>query len=168
MSLSPEWIDYQSRSIDVRELIISLVSKVNTTDGTSYRPESVYEDNDWGAFESAYLYKALIQMTRENTLWDKDQILSRFPISSSQRINDSSVFVDEGDEYEPETPDVLTRSLNWFKSAAPERIIRDTAKDEYEQRLLALYVEHVESTGETFYPELQSILENQFDFQGDS
>ena len=107
-------------------------------------------------------------MIKDKLIWDKDTILENLPQSVAHEAPESTVFTDEGDEIELESPDVITRTLNWFKSAAPEKSIREKAKEEYEQRILALYVEHIESTGQTFYPEMQAILENQFDFQGDS
>jgi hypothetical protein len=168
MALNSEWTSYESRSIDVKEHIRTLIQKVNSTQGTAYRPETVYEDNDWGAFESSYLYRAVTEMKREKTIWDKATILERLPDNAPNFTPEQTAFTDEGDELELEAPDVITRPLNWFKSAAPEKNIRGMAKDEYEQRLLALYVEHVESTGETFYPELQTILENEYDFHGDT
>lgn len=170
MALQGTWTDYTARSVDVQELIRKLVQQVNAATGAEYSPSVVYLDYEWGVFESSYLYRALTQMSKEKTLWDKDTILERLPESGvgQHQPNESSVFIDDGDDIELESPDVITRSLNWFKSAAPDKSIRDKAKDEYEQRLLALYVEHLESTGQTFYPELQAILENQFDFHGDS
>ena len=168
MALNPEWTDYESRSIDVKEHILRLIQTVNSTQGTAYRPETVYDDNEWGAFESSYLYRAITEMIREKALWDKTTILERLPDNASNFTAEQTAFTDEGDELELEAPDVITRPLNWFKSAAPEKNIRGIAKDEYEQRLLALYVEHVEATGETFYPELQTILVNEYDFHGDT
>jgi hypothetical protein len=167
MTTQNDWIDYQSRTIDVQELATRAVNQANKANGTTYSPETAYEDNEWGVFESSYLYKALTQMLRQKVLWDKEKILEQLPQSQSKPI-ESTIFTDKGDEIELESPDVLTRPLNWFKSAAPEKAIRQEAKEMYERNLLNLYVEYVESTGETFYPELQAILENQFDFQGDS
>lgn len=167
MATKPEWTEYSSRSVDVRELIEKLVAEVNTEQGTAYAPSTVYEDNGWGIYESPFLYKAVTQMIKEKAIWDSDTIEERLP-EPAQTFNEPNVFTDEGEDIELETPDVITRALNWFKSAAPEREVRVWAKDEYEQRLLALYVEHVELTGETFYPELQSILENEYDFRGDN
>ena len=110
-----------------------------------------------------------MMMQRETVLLDNDAIIERIPVQG--RVEDeqtNGVFQDDGDEIELPTPERLTRPLNWFRSASHDQIIRDLARNEYEQRLLALYVEHVESTGETFYPELQSILVNEYDFMGDS
>lgn len=167
MVLNSEWISYESRSIDVKEHMQRLIQMVNSAQGTGYRPETVYEDNEWGVFDSSYLYRAITEMIRAKALWDKATILERLP--DAQKLTpEQTAFTDEGDELELEAPDVITRPLNWFKSAAPEKNIRGIAKDEYEQRLLALYVEHVEATGETFYPELQTILENEYDFHGDT
>ena len=168
MTIQNSWTVFQERSVDVQELARKLVKEVNKANNTEYSAETVYDDNDWGVFDSSYLYKALSQMMREKMVWDRDTVLERLPNPVAQEVPESSVFEDGGDEIELESPDVITRSLNWFKSAAPEKAIRDKAKEEYEQCLLALYVEHIESTGQTFYPELQAILENQFDFQGDS
>ena len=167
MTTQNDWIDYQSRTIDVQDLATRAVNQANKANGTTSSPETAYEDNEWGVFESSYLYKALTQMLRQKVLWDKERILEQLP-QSQIKPSESTIFTDKGDEIELESPDVLTRSLNWFKSAAPEKAIRQEAKEMYERNLLNLYVEYVESTGETFYPELQAILENQFDFQGDS
>jgi hypothetical protein len=168
MSVNSEWTSYESRSIDVKEHICRLIDKINASQGTAYRAETVYEDNEWGVFESSYLYRAITEMLREKTLWDKATVIEKLPSDSRDVPPEQTAFTDEGDELELESPDVITRALNWFKSAAPEKNIREMAKDEYEQRLVALYVEHVESTGETFYPELQAILENEYDFHGDT
>jgi hypothetical protein len=168
MATQNNWTEFRSRSVDVQELVRKLVQQLNRINGTKYSAEIVYEDNEWGVFESSYLYRALSQMIKDKLIWDKDTILENLPQSVAHEAPESTVFTDEGDEIELESPDVITRTLNWFKSAAPEKSIREKAKEEYEQRILALYVEHIESTGQTFYPEMQAILENQFDFQGDS
>lgn len=167
MATNQEWTEYSKRSVDLRELIEKLISEVNKKEGTAYKADTVYADNGWGVYESAFLYKAVIQMIREQSIWNRDTITEKLP-ERAREFDEPNVFTDEGDEIELESPDVITRSLNWFKSAAPEKDIRDNARDEYEQRLLALYVEHVELTGETFYPDLQSILENEYDFRGDN
>lgn len=168
MAAASEWIELSSRTIEIQEVIGRLVKQINSQQNTEYTAQTVYEDNGWGSLESSYLYKAILAMMKESSIWDKQTVLARLPVSAPTQPVEPTVFTDEGDEFELEAPDVITRSLNWFKSAAPEKAIREKAKEEYEQRLLALYVEHVESTGETFYPELQAILENQYDFHGDS
>ena len=168
MSLTKEWIPFEDRTTEVKEAAQALVAAVNRKTRSEYIADRVYEDYSWGQLESSYLYKALMMMQRETRLFDKDEIMDRIPIQNDSSENEGSVFEDQGDEIELPTPDRITRSLNWFKAASQDKAIRELARNEYEQRLLALFVEHVESTGETFYPEMQSILANEYDFTGDS
>jgi hypothetical protein len=168
MSLTNEWVPFENRTTEVKESAKALVAAVNSKTKSEYIADRVYEDYGWGQLESSYLYKALMMMQRETRIFDKEEIVERIPIQAESPETDGSVFEDEGDEIELPTPDRITRSLNWFKSASQDKTIRDLARNEYEQRLLALFVEHVESTGETFYPEMQSILANEYDFTGDS
>ena len=168
MSLTKEWIPFEDRTTEVKEAAQALVAAVNRKTRSEYIADRVYEDYSWGQLESSYLYKALMMMQRETRLFDKDEIMDRIPIQNDSSESEGSVFEDQGDEIELPTPDRITRSLNWFKAASQDKAIRELARNEYEQRLLALFVEHVESTGETFYPEMQSILANEYDFTGDS
>ena len=168
MSLSSEWIPFDSRTSEIKEATASLISAVNRKTRSEYRADRVYEDYGWGRFESSYLYKALMMMQRETRLFDNEEIVERIPIQVESKETEGTVFEDQGDDIELPTPDRITRSLNWFKAASQDKAVRDLARNEYEQRLLALFVEHVESTGETFYPEMQSILANEYDFTGDS
>jgi hypothetical protein len=168
MSLTKEWVTFEDRTTEVKEATQALVAAVNRKTRSEYIADRVYEDYSWGQLESSYLYKALMMMQRETRLFDKEEIMDRIPIQNDSSENEGSVFEDQGDEIELPTPDRITRSLNWFKAASQDKAIRELARNEYEQRLLALFVEHVESTGETFYPEMQSILANEYDFTGDS
>jgi len=168
MSLTKEWVPFEDRTTEVKEAAQALVAAVNRKTRSEYIADRVYEDYSWGQLESSYLYKALMMMQRETRLFDKEEITDRIPIQNDSSENEGSVFEDQGDEIELPTPDRITRSLNWFKAASQDKAIRELARNEYEQRLLALFVEHVESTGETFYPEMQSILANEYDFTGDS
>lgn len=169
MSLSSEWIPFESRTSEIKEASETLINLVNRKTKSEYRADRVYEDYNWGQLESSYLYRALMMMQREARIIDKEEITERIPIQAeSTDSTDGSIFEDQGDEIELPTPDRITRSLNWFKAASQDKAVRDLARNEYEQRLLALFVEHIESTGETFYPEIQSILVNEYDFTGDS
>ena len=168
MSLTKEWVPFQDRTTEVKETAKNLVTTVNRKIRSEYIAERVYEDYGWGQLESSYLYRALMMMQRETRLFDKEEIVDRIPIQTESQETEGSIFEDQGDEVELPTPDRITRSLNWFRAASQEKAIRELARNEYEQRLLALFVEHVESTGETFYPEMQSILANEYDFTGDS
>jgi hypothetical protein len=168
MSLTKEWVPFQDRTTEVKETAKNLVTAVNRKIRSEYIAERVYEDYGWGQLESSYLYRALMMMQRETRLFDKEEIVDRIPIQTESQETEGSIFEDQGDEVELPTPDRITRSLNWFRAASQEKAIRELARNEYEQRLLALFVEHVESTGETFYPEMQSILANEYDFTGDS
>lgn len=168
MSLTKEWIPFEDRSTEVKEAATILIAAVNRKTKSEFMPDRVYEDYNWGQLESSYLYKALMMMQRETRLFDKEEIVDRIPIQAESPESEASIFEDQGDDIELPTPDRITRSLNWFRAASPDKAVRELAKNEYEQRLLALFVEHVESTGETFYPEMQSILANEYDFTGDS
>ena len=169
MTLTNEWIPLKDRSSEIKEAIKSLISSINKTTRSEFASDSVYEDYGWGQLESSYLYKALMMMQRDNCLFDKDEIVDRIPIQTDAPEGaEGTIFEDQGEEIELATPDRITRSLNWFRAASPDKSVREWARNEYEQRLLALFVEHVESTGETFYPEMQSILANEYDFTGDS
>lgn len=168
MSLTNEWIPFEDRTTEVKEAARALIVAVNKRIKSEYIADRVYEDYDWGQLESSYLYKALMMMQREIQLFDKEEIVNRIPIQTESHEAEGSIFEDQGDEIELPTPDRMTRSLNWFRSASQDKAIRELARNEYERRLLALFVEHVESTGETFYPEMQSILANEYDFTGDS
>lgn len=169
MSPTQKWIQLVDRTDEIKEAMTKLIRKVNSATQSSFSEQLVYDDYGWGQFESSYLYRALMMMQRETVLLDNDEIIQRIPVPGPvENEQTNGVFQDEGDEIELPTPERLTRSLNWFRSASQDQMIRDQARNEYEQRLMALYVEHVESTGETFYPELQSILINEYDFTGDS
>jgi hypothetical protein len=54
--------------------------------------------------------------------------------------------------------DVEGKSLSWFVAHPPNPEIGDEASDILDQRILDLYVTHVNETGETYFPQLESQL----------
>jgi hypothetical protein len=59
--------------------------------------------------------------------------------------------------------------LSWFIQNGETENIRLKAREYREKLLLDLYLEHVKQTGETYFPQLQQLLEAEwkFKFQGD-
>jgi hypothetical protein len=63
----------------------------------------------------------------------------------------------------------VTRDLAWFIQNGENEEIRLKAEEYRERILMDLYLEHVKQTGETYFPQLQQLLEAEwkFKFQGD-
>ena len=62
--------------------------------------------------------------------------------------------------------DVEGKSLSWFVAHPPSPEISIKASDIIDQRILDLYVTHVNETGETYFPQLESQLRAYYEMIG--
>jgi len=168
MSPQHEWIDLSQRTEEIQELVMQLVEL--TTMGQT-EPESVYREFNWGLVQNTILHSSLLEMRRSGRLQNHMEIMegrgtnSRDPSGRSGAQED----IDDNISIRRRPQTVITRDLSWFIQNGESEDIRLKAKEYREKLLLDLYLEHVKQTGETYFPQLQQLLEAEwkFKFQGD-
>ena len=151
-----EWIPLDERTPDERKKAQQVIAILQPTSDLS----SVYDEQEWGLFRrqgTASFYKALTDMERLKAFLKAEEWIQR-----EESVNDPNpILIEETDhEYEDEreADDRDLRSLDWVMKRARTEATRRKAKALYQQRLLDLYISHVEHTGETYYPQLRKEL----------
>ena len=124
----------------------------------------MYKHLNWGYLTDPVLFRGLIECRRLNRLMTAEQIQSltqeRKDPPDDPTQEDGGVAVQL-----PPTPQIST-SLEWFMAQAPNQKIKDEAWDQYQIRLLDLYMAHVSLTGETYYPSVAADLKAYAQFWG--
>jgi hypothetical protein len=168
MTTQFEWIDLKDRTEEVRELVMQVVDIATLG---NEEPELVYREYNWGLVSNTVLCSALLEMKKDCELQTHEQILAARGTYSSDPSGQQGVQEDIDDSFsykrKPET--IITRDLSWFIQNGESAEVRLKAKEYREKLLLDLYLEHVKQTGETYFPQLQQLLEAEwkFKFQGD-
>ena len=164
MSFQQEWVGLSDRTEEVQDLV-NQVAKV--TGSGIFTAEELYERNNWGITTNAALCSALLKMKELGYPISHDEILSE----RNKRVSSPSgePGIHEGDiddttivQKKPES--IVTRQVLWFINNGDNQEIRLKAKEQRERALLELYLEHVELTGETYFPQLQQLLESEWKF----
>lgn len=151
-----EWVPLDERTPDE----IAKATKVIDLLENQSELAVVYEERRWGLFRrqgTASFYKALTDMERLREFIEPEEWIAK-----EESIKETIVTDDESNdlEYEDklEADDRDLRSLGWVAKRARSESTRRKARALYQQRLLDLYISHVEHTGETYYPQLRKEL----------
>ena len=159
-----EWIDLSKRTEEIQELVMQ-VSELAATGSTS--PELLYREYNWGLTGNPVLCSALLKMRDSGTLYSHSEILAERGAysadpSGSQGIQEEN---DDNISYRRRPESIVTRDLTWFIQNGDNEEIKLKAKEYREKALLDLYLEHVKQTGETYFPQLQQLLEAEWKFK---
>jgi hypothetical protein len=162
-----QWISLASRSPEIQ----AKANEIYTSFGNKALSPSLqdfYEDMEWGQLHQSTLYKGLIESQRLKRCLAASEMQS---LASTPAIGiDQGVHEDDYDDTStvPIQPsDVEGRSLAWFVASPPNPEIGRKASDILEQRILDLYVTHVNETGETYFPQLEAQLRAYYELIAD-
>jgi hypothetical protein len=156
---SPSWIPLEDRTIEIRtkanEIFEQLADK-----NLSPTLADLYEDNEWGSLQQSSLYRGLIESLRVGRALNADEILEFAPNNISPDITPghNEPEFDDTSLVDLTPDDVVGISLSWFVAHPPNPEKGIEASDILDQRILDLYVTHVNETGETYFPQLESQL----------
>jgi hypothetical protein len=156
---APHWISFSKRSPEVKlkteEIFRAYANKELCTSA-----EELYNDMEWGKLNQADLYRGLIESSRLQKCLTFSEMISIIPPPISTGIQPGY----SEDEFDDTTlvdlvpNDVEGKSLSWFVAHPPSQDIGIKASDIIDGRILDLYVTHVNETGETYFPQLESQL----------
>jgi hypothetical protein len=156
---APHWISFSKRSPEVKlkteEIFRAYANKELCTSA-----EELYDDMEWGKLNQADLYRGLIESSRLQKCLTFSEMISIIPPPISTGIQPGY----SEDEFDDTTlvdlvpNDVEGKSLSWFVAHPPSQDIGIKASDIIDGRILDLYVTHVNETGETYFPQLESQL----------
>jgi hypothetical protein len=168
MSAQGEWVDLGKRTEEIQELVIQVVDL--TTMGQR-EPELVYREYNWGLVQNTILCSSLLEMRKSGKLQNNMEIMAGRGTNSRDASGSSGVQeeIDDNISIRRRNQTVITRDLSWFIQNGESEDIRLKARENREKLLMDLYLEHVKQTGETYFPQLQQLLEAEwrFKFQGD-
>lgn len=168
MSTQHEWVDLGNRTEEIQELVMQVVDL--TTMGQK-EPELVYRECNWGLVQNTILCSSLLEMRKSGKLQNHMEIMAGRGTNSRDASGSSGVQeeIDDNISIRRRNQTVVTRDLSWFIQNGESEDIRLKAKEKREKLLVDLYLEHVKQTGETYFPQLQQLLEAEwkFKFQGD-
>jgi hypothetical protein len=156
---APHWISFSKRSPEIK-LKIEEVFRAFANKELCASSEELYDDMEWGKLGQADLYRGLIESSRQKRCLSVDEMIKIIPQKSSNEIEPGH----SEDEFDDTTivdlvpNDVEGKSLSWFVAHPPNQRIGIRASDILDQRILDLYVTHVNETGETYFPQLESQL----------
>lgn len=159
-----QWVDLSNRTEEIQELVMQ-VAELSTASNSS--PELTYREYNWGLTGNPILCSALLKMRDTGVLCSHSQILSERGSYSAdtsggqgtQEENEANI------NYRRRPESIVTRDLAWFIQNGETEEIRLSAKEYREKALLDLYLEHVKQTGETYFPQLQQLLEAEWKFK---
>lgn len=164
MNFQQEWVELSDRTEEVQNLI----SQVATVTGSGiFSAEELYERNNWGITTNAALYSALLKMREVGYPISHDEIMierNKRMISPSGEPGIHEGEIDDTTIVQKRPESIVTRQVLWFMNNGDSQEIRLRAKEQRERALLELYLEHVELTGETYFPQLQQLLESEWKF----
>jgi len=153
------WISLSKRTPEIQGKVQDVFIKF--ADKSLFQESSdLYDDLEWGFIAQADLYRGLIESTRLQRCLMREEIESIAPSGPSPQIDHG---IHEPD-YDDTTivdlvpNDVDGKSLSWFVAHPPNPEIGIKASDILDERILDLYVTHVNETGETYFPQLESQL----------
>ncbi len=164
MSTQHEWVNLSQRTEEIQELVLQIVD-LGTTGATN--PELVYRENNWGLVQNSILCSALLEMQRSGKLQNQSEIMASRGTNTSDASGPSGVQeeIDDSTPVRRKQESVVTKDLKWYIQNGVNSEIRLIAKEYREKLLLDLYLEHVKQTGETYFPQLQQLLEAEWKFK---
>jgi hypothetical protein len=158
------WIDLKDRTEEIQELVLQ-VGRLSSHTNTS--SEHLYREYNWGLTGNPVLCSALLRMRDSGVLQNHQEILSERGTYTDPSTGKSGVQEEENDiiviRRKPES--IVTKNISWFIQNGETEEIRLKAKEYRERALLDLYLEHVKQTGETYFPQLQQLLEAEWKFK---
>ena len=158
------WIDLKDRTEEIQELVLQ-VGRLSSHTNTS--SEHLYREYNWGLTGNPVLCSALLRMRDSGVLQNHQEILSERGTYTDPSTGNSGVQEEENDTIvirrKPES--IVTKNISWFIQNGETEEIRLKAKEYRERALLDLYLEHVKQTGETYFPQLQQLLEAEWKFK---
>lgn len=130
--------------------------------------EELYDDMEWGNLSQADLYRGLIESSRRQKCLTFSEMVSIIPpaVSNDVQPGYSEEEFDDTTLVDLVPNDVEGKSLSWFVAHPPSQEIGIKASDIIDQRILDLYVTHVNETGETYFPQLESQLRAYYEMIG--
>lgn len=161
---APHWISFSQRSPEIK-LKTEEVFRGFANKELSGSAEGLYDDMEWGKLAQADLYRGLIESARKGRCLTADEIMALIPASAPTGIQAGA----SEDEFDDTTTveiiptDVEGKSLAWFVAHPPNPGIGAQASDILDQRILDLYVTHVNETGETYFPQLEAQLRSHYE-----
>lgn len=156
---APYWISFSKRSPEVK-LKTEEVFRAYADKEVCTSAEELYDDMEWGKLAQADLYRGLVESSRQKRCLSVSEMMNIIPPPVTAGIEPGS---NEG-EFDDTTfvdmvpNDVEGKSLSWFVAHPPSQEIGIKASDIIDQRILDLYVTHVNETGETYFPQLETQL----------
>jgi hypothetical protein len=158
------WIGLKDRTEEIQELVLQ-VGRLSSHTNTS--SEHLYREYNWGLTGNPVLCSALLRMRDSGILQNHQEILSERGTYTDPSTGNSGVQEEENDiiviRRKPES--IVTKNISWFIQNGETEEIRLKAKEYRERALLDLYLEHVKQTGETYFPQLQQLLEAEWKFK---
>lgn len=156
---APHWISFSKRTPEVK-LKVEEVFRAYADKELCSSSEELYDDMEYGKLNQADLYRGLIESLRQKRCLSVDEMIKIIPQKPSNAIETghSEEEFDDTTRVELIPNDVEGKSLSWFVAHPPNKEIGITASDILDQRILDLYVTHVNETGETYFPQLESQL----------
>jgi hypothetical protein len=164
MADQQEWQDLKNRTEEIQELVM----QVCELDSSSQKqPELAYRENNWGLTPNPILCTALLQMRDSGIIQDHKVIMSSRGAYSQPASGDPGTQEETGEliSFRKKAQTIITNDITWFIQNGETEEIRLRAKEYREKALLDLYLEHVKQTGETYFPELQQLLEAEWKFR---
>lgn len=155
---SMEWIPLSNRTTEIQQKVQEVFQAF--ADKSLFQSGlDLYEDLEWGHLSQADLYRGLIESKRIKHCLNKEemQALSPKPMTALEPGKSEDGF-DDTTIVELIPNDVEGKSLSWFAAHPPNPEIGIKASDIIDERILDLYVTHVNETGETYFPQLESQL----------
>ena len=129
------WVPFIKRSDDIKQL----VAEISDLDPAVSSPEEFYNQNDCGLQQDEDLAKTLLR-------------------SHASILETNRNLQQPNPRYQEENHAADVLSLKYLKERANSYADRLWAEMLYEELLVKLWVQHVEYTGETYYPRLSDDL----------
>ena len=162
--INNDWQELSARTREVIELVIQISDLATRVEKEA---EVVYRDCNWGLVPNSMLYSALLEMREKGTLETHDQIIANRVAYTADSSGATGIQENSDDSFKvrikPET--IITKNLSWFIQNGENEDTRLKAIEARERLLLDLYIEHVKETGETYFPQLQQLLESVWNFK---
>jgi hypothetical protein len=164
MADQQHWIDLDERTEEIQELVMQVADLVYLG---KRAPEIVYQDSNWGLTGNPILCSALLQMKTSGKVLSHDQILSERGAYSKDPSGSYGIQeeIEDNINYRRKPESIITKDITWFIQNGETEEIRLRAREYREKALLDLYLEHVKQTGETYFPQLQQLLEAEWKFR---
>lgn len=159
-----EWIELKDRTNEIRELVIQVC---DLTVGPAKTEEQTYTENNWGLTGNPVLYSALLRMRDEGTIRTHEEIMNERGAYAKEPSGETGVHEDIDDtiRYRRKPESIIAKDISWFMQNGENDEIRLRAREYRERALLDLYLEHVKQSGETYFPQLQQLLESEWRFR---